>query len=307
MKLRWSVVALTFMASLDLGSAAGASADLDGAKALYASASYEEALVALSALPALPRTEDRAEINEYQALCFLALGRTDEAERALEGLVIDNPLFVMSGEDVSPRVVDLFHQVQKRTLPGVVQGRYGKAKEAYAAGRFDLAAARFRELAAIVSTGNLAEEIPLFEDMKQLADGFLSLLEAKIAATAQAVRPHAEAVPAKGQRMAADASRIYSSADTDVIPPVDVDHRRVPVWAPTREADRRATLRGVLQVVIDQSGAVESATLNHELSPVYDRALLAAARRWRFQPATRNEQPVKYLKSIEIVLRPEDE
>jgi outer membrane biosynthesis protein TonB len=37
---------------------------------------------------------------------------------------------------------------------------------------------------------------------------------------------------------------------------------------------------------------------------MYDQALLRAARDWKFQPARRQGQPVRYLKVVEIHLAP---
>src|SRR5262249_18802697 len=136
MKIGTHWFGLTLLAAVCAGSAVGALGDLDRAKALYASASYEEALSVLSALPS---TEDIEQISEYRALCLLALDKTNEAEQVLERLVVQSPLFVMSSEDVSPRLVDLFDEVRRRTLPNVVQSRYLKAKEAYSARQFEAA------------------------------------------------------------------------------------------------------------------------------------------------------------------------
>jgi len=57
-------------------------------------------------------------------------------------------------------------------------------------------------------------------------------------------------------------------------------------------------------VIIDETGAVESATLTAPINPAYDNIALLAAKTWLYKPATLNGQPVKYRKAIQIVLKP---
>ena len=67
---------------------------LNAARDLYASAAYEDALAVLNRMPeATTRTPDEARtLSQYRAFCLLALGRTAEAERAIETMITrDNP------------------------------------------------------------------------------------------------------------------------------------------------------------------------------------------------------------------------
>src|ERR1043166_9014585 len=82
-----------------------AAADLAAAKALYASSAYEEALTRLPSTAEAGASAD--ETNQYRALCALALGRTTEAQRALEELITRRPLFKMSEAEVSPKLVTM--------------------------------------------------------------------------------------------------------------------------------------------------------------------------------------------------------
>jgi len=96
---------------------------------------------------------------------------------------------------------------------------------------------------------------------------------------------------------------IYTALDRDVTPPVELE-RNTPVWNPPAQfAGRR--FRGVVQVVIDERGSVESAQLVWSLADFYDPELLEAARSWRFNPALRAGQPVTYRKIVEIAMGPE--
>lgn len=93
---------------------------------------------------------------------------------------------------------------------------------------------------------------------------------------------------------------IYSEADALVQPPVDVQ-RRLPPWSPPPALARMA-FRGALEVIIDETGGVASASIVESVHPIYDTSLVEAARRWRFQPATREGLAVPYRKTFEIVL-----
>ena len=59
---------------------------------------------------------------------------------------------------------------------------------------------------------------------------------------------------------------------------------------------------GVFDLVIDETGAVQEATVRLSIHPVYDALVITASRRWKYMPATRNGVPVRYRKSIQITL-----
>src|SRR5262245_5887563 len=93
-----------WLAAVSLAGASQVSAapDLANVRELYASASYAEALEVLGALEGADNTEV---VEQYRALCLLALGRTTDAERALERIILRRPLYVVPAADVSPRLV----------------------------------------------------------------------------------------------------------------------------------------------------------------------------------------------------------
>jgi TonB family protein len=62
------------------------------------------------------------------------------------------------------------------------------------------------------------------------------------------------------------------------------------------------TGRGVLEVVVTENGDVESANLRQPMTPVYDHLVLSAAKGWKYHPATKNGQPVRYKKLIQVTL-----
>src|SRR4051812_26298975 len=100
--------------------------DVAAVRSLYGSGKYEEALKLLS-LPEFS-VESTGEIEEYRALCLLALGRVDESTRVLEELVRRKPLFTMSESEVSPRLLTMFQNARKRLLPAAAKDLYDKAK-----------------------------------------------------------------------------------------------------------------------------------------------------------------------------------
>ena len=76
------------LAILLLSSARAAAQDsLDPVRSLYASAEYEEALAAIGNLKSNVDLAGVVEIDRYRALCLIALGRSAEADRAIETTV----------------------------------------------------------------------------------------------------------------------------------------------------------------------------------------------------------------------------
>jgi TonB family protein len=57
---------------------------------------------------------------------------------------------------------------------------------------------------------------------------------------------------------------------------------------------------GLVEVLIDEGGRVESAMLLSSVHPIYDSMLLAATQDWRYKPATVNGRPVKFRKRIQV-------
>src|SRR5262249_22603931 len=74
-------------------SVAAAQDTLTRAKELYVTASYEEALDVLNRLQRTTPSAESNEIAAYQVFCLLALGRTDDAQKAIAGLVAADPLY----------------------------------------------------------------------------------------------------------------------------------------------------------------------------------------------------------------------
>ena len=91
-----SCAALLAAGLVALGTIVRAQEDLGGAKTLYVNASYEEALTVLDKEAAAAGTSGpkAAEVQHYRALCFIALGRTTEADQAIALSVTADPFSV---------------------------------------------------------------------------------------------------------------------------------------------------------------------------------------------------------------------
>ena len=83
---------------------------------------------------------------------------------------------------------------------------------------------------------------------------------------------------------------VYDSNDPDVVPP-----KILRAQMPERPIDGVASEpRGVLELLIDQTGAVQQARLVPDSRRLQDRLMVSAAKTWRFAAARRDGQPVRY-------------
>ena len=237
---------------------------LDAAKELYASAEYDRALVMLDGLksPERPREEAQA-IELYRVLCLVATGKEADARGIIEGLVTKDPLYRPSN-DLPPRVRTTYSETRKKMLPSAAQSAYQEAKAAFDFKDYIAAERGFALVLQVLSDPDVeaaASKSPL-ADIRTLASGFHEL--SKKAATppepvARAL-PQAPVVPElpptpPPQRSAAPAPpKVYSTNDPNVIPPVAMSQQVPPFRGQIREAQS-----GVLEVVIDTMGGVESA------------------------------------------------
>jgi hypothetical protein len=291
-----SAVALLLMLAGSPAPAGGPAgdADLASAEALYAQAAYEDALTTLSSINGAPAEQ----VERYRALCLLALGRTAEAQRSLEHIVQLSPFYEFSPDQVSPRLIEMFHEVRRRMLPDAARTRYAEAKVRFGRKQFDEAARLFNEVVQIVKDEDASGAAADLADLATLSQGFLELARASDVPAPAPVRAAPPAPAPTAAAPAPVAPRIYTSDDANVVPPTDID-RRLPAWnPPTRSA--LAPNRGTLDLVVSETGTVESVVMRASVSPFYDDVLMKMAKTWRFHPATLDGQPVKYLKRLVI-------
>jgi len=292
LKLRTIIGAAALGFSLCAAAAAGQDA-ISSARELYAHAAYEDALVLLDRLRSgnRPLSEARL-VEQYRAFCLLALGRASDAERAIEAVVQADPSFRPVSSEVSPRLLTAFTDVRKRVLPSIVQARYSTAKAAFDRKDWQAAEHGFQQVIQVLNDPDLqaAAAQPPLSDLRTLAGGFRDLARTSAAAPPPPPPP-APVVPSP--------PRTYVAGDAGVIPPVAVNQALPPF--PTQGAF--VPTAGLVEVVVNEHGVVESAVMRSSLGSMYDRQVLNATKTWQFKPATLNGTPVKFRKVIQISVK----
>lgn len=314
---------------------------IQAAQALYASASYDEALAVLDRLQKQPLPPpDVRDVQQNRALCLLALGRTDEAALAVAAVVSSDPGYRPSEAGTPPRVRAIFKDVRGRLLPGIIVARYGEARTAYDGQQWADAARAFQLVVSLAGDPDLsASDAKAVQDYKVLANGFVKLAEASAeaaeaaakkaaeppvvhpapsekpadAATATAGGPNAALAPsAPGAPRASASAANAATADKPVAPDrlySSVDAGVVPPVVirqdvPKWSASYRPPSRdGILELTIGLDGRIERATLTQGMAPPYDHDLLEATRNWRYEPARMDGRPVRYRKAIRITFQ----
>ncbi len=269
---------------------------LTSARELYASARYDEALATLNSIKVgedvAVRPADVRAVEQVRSLCLLALGRASEAEAAISAVVTVDPFYQPGDADAAPRVRAAFSDVRRRMLPEIAGERYTVAKATYDRKEFAAAADQFRQVIALIDDPDMQGRLA---DVRTLAGGFYELS----AAATKAAEPPAPPEPEPAPAAAPAVPKIYSGDDTEVVGPVTIrqDLPRVPSAIVMLARDR-----GVLEVVVDEAGRVESAAIRSSVHNTYDAMLLSAAADWRYRPATLNGQPVKFRKRIAVTI-----
>lgn len=287
--------ALVLVAAVASPLAAQSDSDpLAAARDLYASARYDEALALLNGLRPL-EPSDRKSVEQYRSLCLLALGRGTEAEGAIAAVITADPLYQPSEAEASPRVRTAFTEVRQRLLPEIVSLRYAAAKASFDRKDYAVAEQQFKQLMLLLDDPQMGGRL---SDLRVLASGFLDL-------SARAVVPPPDPTPAPPPAPVAPPQpvpvpgRIYQAEDSGVTSPVAVrqDVPRVP-----NAVSPQARERGLLELIIDEQGRVSTVLVRISVHPIYDAQLVAAARDWRYQPATLAGQPVKFRKMVQITV-----
>ena len=301
MRMNASVLTCTVAVLVLSGPRLHAQDSLEAARQLYASAEYTSALSMLNALSSVdsPREERRA-IALYRTLCLLAVGRGQEADRAIESMVSADPLYRPNAEEIPPRMLKAIAETRKRMLPAILQEKYKDSKAAFDKQDFSHAAFGFKEMLDGLADPDIsmaASQSPL-ADLKTLAIGFYELSSKAMVPRPVAVAP-AEPLLPPGPPATIQAPKVYTADDRNVIPPQAI-RQQIPAFP------GKVTLAktGVLELVIDQTGNVESAMMRVPVNAQYDRMATNAAKNWQYQPAMVDGAPVKFVKRIQVSLVP---
>jgi hypothetical protein len=102
--------------------------------------------------------------------------------------------------------------------------------------------------------------------------------------------------PATAASTVQRANAIYTPRDEDVLPPSLVRPTLAAVVASHVGAQRIATL----DMLIDEQGDVERVTLLPEASGYHQRMYVSHAKSWKFHPATREGEPVRYRLTLRV-------
>jgi TonB family protein len=290
----WLLIALTLMlmsvprlAAQDL---------LASARSLYESAAYDEALTTLQRLSSdragMPTRTLRA-VEEYRFLCLSALGRTAEARDSMAAAITADPLYKPDANATSPRIVSTFQEVRRDVLPGLIGELYAEAKNAYERKDLRNAETAFKTVLTLLEDPDMQGK---HTDLGTLARGFVDLTTAAIRA---AEAPAPVPAPVAAKTAATPAPAAPTVAKTVVITPPVALRQVVPPMPP--DIARFGQMRiGILEITIDETGKVESASFTQGIHPVYDNQVLIAARSWRYQPAMSEGVPVKFRKTIKV-------
>jgi hypothetical protein len=288
---------------------ASANDTLAQAKELYASAAYDEALAVLDRLQSAASVTETTSITEYRVYCLLALDRRDEARKDIEGILHDNPQYLPSDDQASPRIQSVFRDVRRQALPKIVLERYAIAKASFER-KDPQAGPQFDSVLTLLDDPDV-QATPALSDLRTIVTAFRDLTKAMAAQTAAPTiaRPlvaggsNSPAPTPAVDPQPSDSPRIYTSADPDVAPPI-ARTQRIPPWIPTARAIAAQEFHGTLELLIDETGAVMSSTMRASAHPTYNQLLLRATREWTFTPARRQGVPVRYLKIVDIHLKP---
>jgi hypothetical protein len=198
----------------------------------------------------------------------------------------------------------LFRDARRRLLPGLIQQRYVAAKAAFDKSEYKAATEGFTQVLIALSDPDLAQAAaqPPLADLKVLARGFNDLTIRSLAPPP--VQPAAPPAPAVASAPLPDppivrSVEIYTKDAAGVTEPVAI-RQALPAFPGRITAPKS----GVVEVVIDETGAVESAVIVSPVDPVYNRLVIAATKSWFYRPARRDGAPVKYRKRIQIALTP---
>lgn len=249
---------------------------LEPARQLYAAAQYERALTVLDRLKADPATVNEIEVDRYRVLCLMALGRTKEADAAIEAILTVKPLYQPRATDTSPAVRAAFTAVRKRMLPAMARSAYTEGREAFDRRDYVNAALKFEQTLDLVG-GSPGEANAA--DLRLLADGFLQLTRAALA-------------------------QPVASGRGTLTEPVPV-RQEMPQWTFTLASSfYEPSLRAVVEVEIDALGDVIAADVIQSSHPQYNAVLVKAALGWKYEPAKRNGEATKTRLRVDVVLKP---
>jgi TonB family protein len=310
--MRTLAAAILLAAGQALLSASAGAGDLDLAKSRYEEAAYEDALKILADVE--PSTAgERVQVEQYRALCHIALGHAAQAERAVIALVDADPTYLPPTTIASPKVLAMVAETRRRHIPIVARRVLDSGRAAFAEKNMTLAAEQFSLLLKLLDEPAMADR-PERADFRTLAQGFAALASAP-AAPASSTAPGSSTAPASSTAPPSSTAAPPGSAPDSgekaaprpaapsFTPAVPLQET-LPLWRPPNQTIARNEYSGSLKLQIGADGRVKSATVVKPSHPLYDAALLGQARTWRYKPATQEGVNTESERIIAIRLRP---
>ena len=282
-----------------------AEVSLDDAKKLYEAASFENALTVLGELDADAGASQDA--FAYRALCLVALGRSSEAQAVVDALVAKAPMFIPTGDDISPRFVALLNDARRRLLPDITKRLFNDAREQFRAKNQMAAREQFEQVLRLTDVGSWGETSEA-DNLRTLASGFLELMNAT-------VKPVDEKPSAAAEPPASGPAAPTLPPATSIGVPIPPSPRRVgleppvaieqamPKWRPTDAVTAQRRFTGAVRVRIGTDGRVTRADIEVATDPAYDKQLLEAVKSWRYRPGQRNGEAIEMEKLVTYSLR----
>jgi len=259
---------------------------MQSVKDLYASAAYEDALSAVGKIE-VGGGASSLEAEQYRVFCLVALGRTDEAEQAVESVLTSHPEYRPDAAQASPRIQSLFSQVRRRIGPALVKRTYQQGRAAMERKDRDEAVTEFESMLRIANDPDVRTDATMAE-LRELGSGFLEL---------------SKALPAKPKAAEAGPATTAAVPHPSVIVPPSVIQQRLPTWIPD-QVSHATEFRGAIRVQISAEGKVVNAEMVKSVHPAYDQALLRAARAWLYEPAKKDGVAIPSEKTVEVAVTP---
>src|SRR5262245_7964436 len=269
-----------------LASVTGARAQdsLRAVKDLYESAAYEDALTAVGKFDSA--AEPNLEAEQYRVFCLVALGRMDEADKAVETLLTARPDYRPDAAQASPRIQTLFSQVRRRIGPALVKRYYQQGRAAMERKDRDEAVAQFEAMLRMANDTDVRSEATVSE-LRELGSGFLEL---------------SKSLPAKPKLAEPSPAAAAPPRASVIVPPVVIS-QRLPSWVPD-PVSRATEFRGAIRVQISAEGKVVGAEILKSVHPAYDQSLLRAAKGWLYEPAKKDGVAIPSEKTVEVAVAP---
>jgi hypothetical protein len=300
MRIPAAAILLVGASALLSASTALPAADLDLARSRYEEAAYEDALKILDSLSA-STVDERVQVEQYRALCHIALGHNDQAERAVMALVDADPSYVPPSSIASPKVLNIIADTRRRQIPLVAKRLLENGRASFAEKNVALASQQFALLLKLLDDPVMADR-PERSDYKTLAQGFATLLAAPPAA-APSPSPSSPTPATSGAPSAAPSTETRPAAPRTFVPAMPITEA-LPAWVPPNQRVARTEYVGSLKVVIGTDGRVKSATMVTPSHPAYDAVLMSVVKSWRYKPATQDGSATESERVIAVRLRP---